>query len=395
MFKPFALERYFAAHEFSATYLLCTSDCESMTVDELLAYEPEAGKRLLSTWLGYTESRGNPLLRKEIAGCYKHMGESDILVHAGAEEAILNLFIALAKPACPVIVNTPCYQSLSEIPRALGAKVIPWQMRPVGGHWFLDPDELAGLLSTHSGKGVKTDAPPLVVLNMPHNPTGALLARDEFNRIVSLCRAHGAILLCDEVYRFLELDPLERLPAACDIYENGVSLSVLSKAWGLAGLRIGWIASRRCDILDAVAQVKDYNSICSSAPSEILAGIALRHTDLITGRNRTICIENLRLFTQFFKKWEDLFEWIPPKGGSVAFPRLKSGAKTGKWIATAANSGPDAGILAEKLLEERGVLLLPGKCYSWDPAHFRIGLGRKQVATALLLFDEWLDRQGL
>ncbi|HWR12011.1 MAG TPA: aminotransferase class I/II-fold pyridoxal phosphate-dependent enzyme [Rectinemataceae bacterium] len=398
MFKPFELERYFAKHEFSARYLLCTSDCESMSIRELLSLEPEAEEGLHSTWLGYTESRGNPMLRKEIAALYDSVDEDEVLVHAGAEEAILNLFTALVRQGQTVIVNSPCYQSLSEVPRALGARVLPWHLRPTEGRWFLDPDELAELLAIHEGGG--TGAPPIVVMNMPHNPTGAILTRGEFDRVVSLCENRGAILVCDEVYRFLETDPRDRLPAVCDVYENGISLSVLSKAWGLAGLRIGWLAAQRRDILDLTAQVKDYNSICASAPSETLAGIALRHSDEIIARNWDICANNLAAFSRFFADREDMFEWIPPRGGSVAFPRLRIGGGSGWWVNaerkwTGKDSGLSAAALAERLLEELGILILPGICYDYDPAYFRIGLGRKQAGEALTILDQWLDAQGL
>lgn len=393
MFAPFELERYFAEHEFSARRLLCTSDCESMPVKALLALEPDAEERLLSTWLGYTESRGSPSLRGDIASLYPSLGADDILVHSGAEEAILNFFLAMARPDRPVIVAMPCYQSLAEVPRALGARVVPWRLRPEGGRWILDPDELAGLLSANAGRGSGAKDPPIVAINVPHNPTGALPSRGEFERILSICRIYGAVLLSDEVYRCLETDPGDRLPAACEVYENAVSLSVLSKAWGLAGLRIGWLASGRGDILDSVATMKDYNSICASAPSETLAGIALRHADELAARNRAICSGNLERFSRFFDKWSDFFEWIPPRGSSVAFPRLKKSAATKRWSAED-GGGPDAGILASELLAERGVLLLPGSAYAYDPAHFRIGLGRRQAAEAIAIFDDWLGARG-
>jgi aspartate/methionine/tyrosine aminotransferase len=235
--EPFKLERYFAQHEFFAQMLLCTSDCESMTVDELCDLDRKHGGdggQLGSTWLGYTESRGNPVLREAISKLYTDMTPDSVLLHSGAEEAILNFYLAMIRPGQTVIVNTPCYQSLREIPRALGAMVLPWELRldDAGLRWALDMAELRSLLGSAGHN-------PLVVLNMPHNPTGALLSRDEFEELVRLCRFYGATLFMDEVYRNLEFDEADRLPAACEAYEKAVSLSVLSKAWGLAGLRIG------------------------------------------------------------------------------------------------------------------------------------------------------------
>lgn len=400
MFRPFALERYFAAHEFSSRFLLCTSDCESVHIDEVLALEPGARDALGSTWLGYTESRGSPALREDIARLYGGMDREDILVCSGAEEAILDFFLATIHPGRQVIVTEPCYQSLKEIPLSLGAIVHPWPVERTDGRWVIDPDRLEEILETvRAGEGspgaggskVSGDGrePPIVVLNTPHNPTGAHARAADFDRIIAACARHDAILLCDEVYRYLEFDPADRLPAACELYEHAVSLSVLSKAWGLAGLRIGWLSSKRRDILDAVATVKDYNSICASAPSETLAGIAIRHREFFTGRCREICMRNLGLFNDFFDRKKDLFDWIPPVAGSVAFTRIRGERGTRQWAG--ADGKPDAAVLAERLLQDTGVLILPGATYGTEAASFRVGLGRHQAAQALGQLDAWLD----
>lgn len=422
MFQPFRLERYFAKHEFSARHLLCTSDCESMTIDDLLAFSanqentPDNPQKaasithaaapysiLGSTWLGYTESRGAPALREAIAKLYQNLTLNEVLVHAGAEEAILNFYLAVVSRDSLVIVNTPCYQSLMEIPTGLGARVLPWQIRCQGEAWQLDIEALDQMLT--SAQGHPNNQAPVVVLNMPHNPTGGLIRLEEFNHIIEICRHHGAILFMDEVYRLLEYEPKDRLPAVCEAYENGVSLSVLSKAWGLAGLRIGWLATKRQDILDKVAAIKDYNSICASAPSEQLALLALANTERIVGRNRGICSTNRELFKSFFNEHEALFSWIPPKAGSVAFPWLKSTEKmftqsSGKpaGIPTdlaALLTEQNAELFAHRLLEETGVLLLPGVHYAFDKAFFRIGLGRRSVPDSLAIFHSWLRKNGL
>lgn len=380
-FPPFKLERYFAAHEFSAKRLLCTSDCESLSIAELLALEPGAEELLLGTRLGYTETRGAPALRGAIAALYQGLGPEEVIVHAGAEEAILNLCLALLEPRDHVVVVEPCYASLAAIPRALGCAVSAWPLREValpapGRRWRLDPEELASLLSART---------KLVVLNIPHNPTGALMDRDDFEATVELCRRAGAVLLVDEVYRYLERDPASRLPAACEAYENGVSLNVLSKSFGLAGLRIGWLATRRKDILEGVAAVKDYNSICASAPSEALALLALKHREEIVGRNRRLCEANLALLKDFFARRPGFASWAEPEGGSIAFPRL---APDSPW--RDAEGRPDSGKLAEALLAETGVLILPGSTYGYDPAYFRIGYGRASMPEALEALDGWL-----
>jgi aspartate/methionine/tyrosine aminotransferase len=372
-FQPFRLERFFAEHEFSARHLLCTSDCETIQTRELLALEDGAEEAFLSQRLGYTESRGEPRLRAGIAGLYRGIGAAEVLVHSGAEEAILNLCLATLSAGDHVVVNFPCYQSLAEIPRALGCAVTPWPLRDKAGRWVLDPDELPRLLRPRT---------KLVILNMPHNPTGALMLRDEFDRVVELCRASGALLFVDEVYRHLETDESRRLPAACEVYENGVSLNVLSKSAGLAGLRIGWLATKRADILDEVAVVKDYNSICSSAPSEFLAILAVRSFGKLVARNRAIVASNLALLRPFFARHADFLRWNEPEGGSIAFPRfLRPAGKSG---------AVDAEELALRILEDSGVLLLPGAYYGYDASHFRIGFGRANMGAALEALEAWI-----
>lgn len=372
-FQPFALERFFAKHEFSARFLLCSSDCESMPIRDLLAMEDGSLDKLLDMRLGYTETRGAPPLRAAIAAQYSGLGTESVFVHSGAEEAILNLYLATLKTGDRVVVNYPCYQSLAEIPRSLGCEVVPWKLRETTGQdgqprWFLDPDDLPGLCG---------DRARIIVLNAPHNPTGALPTRAEFDAIVAYARKIGALLLVDEVYRRLERDQSARLPSVCEAYENGVALDVLSKHSGLAGLRIGWLASRRHDILDAVAVVKDYNSICSSAPSEVLAEIAIRNLETIAARNRVLVAGNLVLLDDFFRRRPDFAQWTPPAGGSIAFPHLTDGS--------------DAGALAERLVAESGVLLLPGAFYDYEQSYFRIGFGRANMPEALHKLDEWLD----
>lgn len=371
-FRPFKLERFFARWEFEAKWLLCSSDCESMSVADIVAMEEGGARELLDLRLGYTETRGSPDLRNAIAKRYFLTKADGVIVHSGAEEAILNLCLALLSRGDRVVVNDPCYQSLAEIPRSLGCEVIPWKVRQITAgekkRWYFDPDELNGLLSG----GAK-----LVILNAPHNPTGALPTHAELSAIVDACREAGAILFMDEVYRNLEHNPARRLPCAADAYENGVSLDVMSKSPGLAGLRIGWLATRRQDILDGVARVKDYNSICASGPSEVIASIALRHMDVIIARNRGIVERNLASLRDFFSRRPDIATWIEPEGGSIAFPSLSGGL--------------DAEEVAARLVTETGVLILPGAFYDCDKAHFRIGYGRANMKEALGLFEAWFD----
>jgi len=381
-FRPFKLERYFAEFEFGTRHLLSSSDCETMAARELFALEEGSLDRFLDLRLGYTETMGDPELRAALAAQYEGLSPESIVVHAGAEEAILELFLAVLEPGDRVIVNAPCYQSLAEVPRALGCEVEPWPLREESGRWLFDVEALARLLEKRA---------KLVVLNAPHNPTGALPTREEFDAIIGLCGKSGALLFSDEVYRLLERDPDRRLPAACEAYEDGISLGVLSKNAGLPGLRIGWLAARRRDILDSVLAAKDYGTICNSAPSEFLALVAARHLGELVARSRSIIASNLALLELFFERRADFASWTLPEGGSVGFTRVKPGKR---WdFAVGADGKVDAEALARALAAEAGVMLLPGSCYGYDASGFRLGFGRASMPAALAALENWLDRR--
>ena len=357
--ETFRIERYFAEHEFTAEHLLSASDCESLTLTELLALADDEARGLWERlWLGYTESAGHPLLRAEIAALYAGLDAADTLV-AAPEEAIFVLMNALLEPGDEVIVTWPAYQSLAEIARVIGCRVTRWELRPAGGAWSLDPDDLPGLMTPRTR---------LVVVNFPHNPTGFLPSPEAWDAIVQAVAARGALLFSDEMYRWLEYDEAQTLPAACERYERGVSLGGVSKSLGLPGLRIGWLATRDRDALRRAGEVKDYTTICSSAPSEILALVGLRAREWLVGRNLAIVQANLREAEKYFGHRHSKYEWLPPRAGPVAFPRRLGVASTQGW--------------ADETVRERGVMIAPGEMFA-TPGHFRVGLGRRSFRAAL------------
>jgi aspartate/methionine/tyrosine aminotransferase len=364
--EPFALERYFARYEFSAPYLLCTSDCESIELGELLALEPGASEQFSSLWLGYTDSLGALELRREISRLYRNIREDQVLVHAGAEEGIFNFMNVVLNPGDHVIVHTPYYQSLGAVARGLGADVSEW--RGDQEHfWQLDLDDLKAALTPHTR---------VVVINVPHNPTGFLPTMDFFHELSALSERHGFLIFSDEVYRGLELDPADRLPAMADINDRAVSLGVMSKTFGLAGLRIGWIASRNSALFSDLAAFKDYTTICNSGPSEFLATLALRNTDVIVRRNLEIIRRNLDYLDDFFASRADLFRWYRPKAGSVGFPELLTGSVQQ---------------FCHDLVQQAGVLLLPGTLYSGELNSFRVGFGRRNMPESLEKLEAYLE----
>jgi aspartate/methionine/tyrosine aminotransferase len=350
---------------------LCCSDCEALTVGDLLSLEPDAPEQLNRLWLGYTESQGHPLLRERIAGLYENIRPDQILVHSGAEEAIFSLMNVLLAPGDHVIVHHPCYQSLVEVARSIGCDVTLWPSRKESD-WTLDLEFLKRRLRP---------ATRLVVINCPHNPTGYVMAAGEFEELVRLSQRHGFVIFSDEVYRLLEYQNHDRLPALCDVDGRGVSLGVMSKSFGLAGLRIGWIATQNRDLYERMAAFKDYTTICNSAPSEFLAAIALRHKDRLLGRNLEIIRSNLTMLNSFFDEYRDILGWVVPKGGPIAFPAFAQGI--------------DAEAFCRGLVEEIGVLLLPGALYGDDyREHVRIGFGRRNMPQCLERLSHYLNRHG-
>src|SRR6185369_12703986 len=309
----FALERFFARWEFAVRHLLCASDVEGWRMADLLALADDETAALWSGLrLGYTEAPGHPLLRAEIATLYDTIEPDDVLVFAGAEEAIFCLSNVLLGPGDHAVVTWPGYQSLYEVGRAAGADVTLHVLREADG-WDLDPERLIAALRPETR---------LVVVNAPHNPTGMLPTHAEWARLTAEIDRRGIHLLADEVYRFLEIDPDDLLTAGADAFERGISLGVMSKSFALAGLRIGWLATRDRQLLARCSAFKDYTTICSSAPSEILAIIGLRARERVLARSRRIVADNLDVLDDLFQRRADRFSWVRPRGGSIGFPRL-------------------------------------------------------------------------
>jgi len=274
-FEPFKLERYFAKHEFTASYLLCCSDVQSMSIRFLFSLPSETESpsidNLLDLKLGYTETRGAPTLRSSIAdNVYAGTGitADDILVHVGAEEAIFTFLAATLKKGDHVIVQTPCYESLTELPKTLGCDVTPWKTRLVRDtnnllKWELAISDLARLTNEHT---------KLIIINWPNNPTGFVGTPTQQAQLVQFANARGIMVFADEVYRELGVNPL---PSFAALGNHCVALNVMSKAYGLPGLRLGWLACRDRNVLAKAAVIKDYTTLCAPAPSELITEAAL------------------------------------------------------------------------------------------------------------------------
>jgi len=365
--NDFALERYLAVHEFSAPSLLCTSDCESLSVEDLLSLGGGSMEEFGRLNLGYTESPGGEALREEIANLYTTIEPEEIIVFSGAEEAIFVTLTTLLNEESTAVVQTPCYQSLSEIPRSTGCRVIPWVMEEKD-NWTHGPAMQS--ISGH-GKTVR-------IINTPHNPTGHLFTRDQMETMAETANRQESHLFSDEVYRFLEYRSSDHLPGAADLFDKGISVGVMSKAFGLAGLRIGWVATHDAALRRRILAMKDYTTICNSAPSEYLATAALRVKDKLLARNLSIIRENLSLLNKFFARHTETFTWIPPQAGATCFPRLNHGSSEA---------------FCQDLLDKNGVLLLPSTVFGFGDSHFRVGFARKDMPLALAGLENYLNEQ--
>lgn len=369
--NDFKLEVYFGKHEFSAPYLLTQSDCEAMTVKDLLAFEPGAEEGLLNGWLGYTEVPGSPELRKEISKLYKNINSEEVIVHIGAQEPIFNFLNVCLDAGNHMISQFPIYQSLYEVGTAIGCEVSKWSLKQSENGWAIDLEELERLIKPNT---------KLICLNSPNNPTGYTFTEEEMVEISKIARKHGIYVFCDEVYRGVELDGVKR-PCFADIYEKAISLGVMSKAYGLAGLRVGWIATKDKEILEKMIKMKHYTSICCSSTAEYLATIALKHSDKILDRNRKIIEENLQTADKFFEKYSNLFKYNRPMAGPIAFHKMNIKMPIGEFC--------------DRLVAEKGVLLLPADIYSFEGNYFRMGYGRKNFETSLKVFEEYLIEKKL
>lgn len=367
MIPPFKLEEFWKKYEFSAPYLLCPSDTESWELSEILELaDPEVRRLWDKQWLGYTDTAGLPLLREEIAKLYSPLQADEVLTFAGAQEAIYCLMRSLLLPKDHVIVVTPCYQSLLTLPQIMGADVTEVPLDP-NDNWKLSIQKLQEAFRPTT---------KLLVINYPHNPTGTLLSLKVWEEVVSLANRCGAYIFNDEVYRYLEVNESDRLASVVDAYERGISLNVMSKAFGLAGLRVGWLASHDREVLKKVGAYKLYTSICNSVPSEILALMALRGKAPILKRNREIMLNNLKLLDLFFEPSAACLSWTRPQSGPIALAKLLLPLSIDSFT--------------EELIEKAGILVMPGSVLDLPGPYFRIGFGRKNMPEVLHRFDEFL-----
>lgn len=366
--SPFKLERYFDKYEFTAPYLLSSSDCEPLQLNELLHLTDEKTR---SEWnnlkLGYTESKGDPMFRNEISKLYSSITPDEVIVLVPEEGIFIAMNVLLDK-GDHVVATFPGYQSLYQVAEDIGCEVSKWE-----------PDENLKF-QIQDLKSLVTKKTKLIVINFPHNPTGELISKKELSEIIELAREKNIFIFSDEMYRFMEYDSNNRLPSVSDLYENSISLFGLSKTFGLPGLRMGWLTTKNKKIMEQIVTFKDYTTICNNAPGEKLGSIALQHKEKLIERSLAIIKDNLSLVDAFANRHNEWFLWKTPKAGSIAFPEIKI---EGSLMA-----------FCQDLVKKKGVMLLPHEVYDFPRKHVRIGFGRKSLPEVLQIFEEYVKDSG-
>ena len=341
-----------------------------MTIQDLLGLANVDAKEFENLTLGYTESQGDPDLRKAIASSYETVKPDDVIVLGSPVEGIYLAARALLEPNEEVIVLNPAYDALYNMfAHIVGSQhVRKWELQAGESEWELDLGILQALI---------TERTKLIVVNFPHNPTGYLPTLDELNQLVALASEHGIWIFYDEMYYGLVHSGTPDIPSAADLYDKAVVLSGLSKTYGLPGLRTGWLVVKDASLRAIIMNWKFYTSICPPAPSEYLAKIALSVKESIRQRNIGIIEKNLQIADAFFSRWPNLFKWRRPRAGSVALVEMDV---------------PSASEFSKKMAEEAGILIQSAQMLGGTDQQIRMGFGRTAFSDALSHFEAYLKR---
>ncbi|MCL4561919.1 MAG: aminotransferase class I/II-fold pyridoxal phosphate-dependent enzyme [Chloroflexi bacterium] len=355
-FKRMAIEDWFDRYQYQVEVNIGESGVKFRTVGDLNLALNDLGLR-------YGHHRGAPELRESIAQDYRGLTAENICVTVGASEAIFSLVAALTGPEGQVLVEHPNYPTLYEAGLSLDRQVEFLPLRYEAG-FGLDLAQLEGKI---------TPKTKLVMLTHPNNPAGSIISAQELRAVVELIEASNAYLLMDETYRDLSYDAPP--PPAATLSPKAISVSTMSKAYGVPGIRIGWLAASQ-EIVDAVRAVREQVTICNSVIGERIAWEILKQKQQFLPSAREALLANLSVLKGWFAAQSDL-EWVVPRAGVVGFPRLVSGAS--------------ADGLCRLLVEKYKTFVVPGSVFQM-PEYFRIGFGieRHELVEGLSRLDEAL-----
>jgi aspartate/methionine/tyrosine aminotransferase len=342
---------------------LSPSFVEPLATSALLALEPDAADRYVSLALGYTAAFGGDELRQAVAARYTDLDPRQVLLTCGADDALATLFMACLQSGDHVIVQFPVYTPLASVATWCGAVVTPWQADE-GRGWEPQLADLAHLVQPTTR---------LIVINVPHSPTGFMPDSTWLERLCDLADDAGALLVADEIYRGLPLGTGPEPPSLVDLSPRAVVLSGVSKSYGLPGLRAGWLATRDEEVLATVRAFRLHLNSYLGAPVEFLTTLALRHAGTLLSRNQHVARTNAAVLRDFLHRQAHLFRCVLPRAGVVAFPR---------WLGAEGTSE-----LSDRLLREHGLLLAPSAAFAGGERHVRIGFGTAAFPQALALLE--------
>ena len=344
---------------------------ESVTVAELsMMSNTDVAGLIADLSLEYAPRVGSETLRREIAKQYPAAEQDDVVVFSGAQEAIYCTMAALLKPGDEVIVLDPSYPSLSKVPMTLGAKIIKIPMRQEG-RWSFNIDQIESIASSNT---------KLIVINQPHNPTGAVLSADQVRRLQQLSERHNIYLLCDEVALWSDYQELG-LVSAFIANDLVVAVGVTSKSLGLPGIRVGWTISSDAKLNQDLVNIKSYFSSCCSRIDELVALTALRVKNKILDRNNKIISYNTSLFSDLTHN-SDTVSWDPHKAGALSLIHLRE------------NHHSRHRSVVDELIQEKGLLILPASLFGVnDPGFFRIGFGTREFEHYAPILIDYFSHQ--
>jgi aspartate/methionine/tyrosine aminotransferase len=345
-FKRMTLEVWFDDYQYVIENDIGESAVKFLSVEDL-------DIDLSGVALRYGHHTGDPRLREGIAGQYPGLSADQVIVTSGASEAIFALNAALVKPGDHVIVEHPNYPSLYDIPQSLGCDVSLLRLEYENA-WKPDPGQLEELI---------TPSTRMISFTHPNNPTGSMISVQELEALLRFCEKHNIFLLFDETYRELDFD--NALPPAATLSPWAISVSTMSKCYGLPGIRIGWLATQDQAILDAILTIREQVTITNNAVGEVIATHVLEDRDQYL-RKASAHIEQNRAAVADWISGHPHFEWVFPEAGVVGLPRIKSSV----------NIDPES--LYRLLAEKYKTFTIPGRCFGLDNRYFRLGFGAKR-----------------
>ena len=367
--KPFAVEEWMNAWEVGARYNIAETCVDSISMNELFELTGEDRVQFLDSLcrrrLTYGDIEGLPEFREGICGLYRTLVPENIVPTHGAAGANHHVFYSLISPGDRVVSIMPTYQQLYSIPESFGADVRILRLNKDNAY-LPDLDELRSLV---------TPGTKMICINNPNNPTGALMSEELLNGIVDIARSVGAWILCDEVYRHLSQED-GWSPSIADLYEKGISVSSMSKVFSLAGLRLGWIATRDTEVIRACMSHRDYDLISCGIFDEMLAAAALRHSDELLERSKKIVRENLAILDEWVNS-EPHVSYVKPKAGTTALVYYDLDIPSYTFC--------------EEMYHKTGAFVTPGDCFEM-PHSMRIGYayGKQALIDGLRAISEYI-----